>query len=98
MARRRLSGEFIIKIGLVVLFLFYAWSFGSGVDANGQMSEGSCQIVQVTRGDTVWSIAGRYVGEKEDIRNLVIAIKKLNNLGNDVAIYPGQSLKVPVKK
>jgi LysM repeat protein len=98
MARRRLSGEFLVKIGLVVLFLFYAWSFGSGVDASGQISEGSFQTIQVARGDTVWSIAGRYVGEKDDIRNVVIAIKKLNNLGNDVAIYPGQSLKVPVKK
>lgn len=98
MARHRLSGEFIIKIGLVVLFLFYAWSFGAGVDASGQMAEGSYQIVQVARGDTVWSIAGRHVGEKDDIRNVVIAIKKINNLGNDVAIHPGQNLKVPLKQ
>lgn len=98
MARRRVSGEFIIKVGLVVLFLFYAWSFGSGADASGQLTEGSYQIVQVARGDTVWTIASRYVGEKEDVRNLVIAIKKSNNLGNDVAIYPGQTLKVPIKK
>lgn len=98
MSRRRLSGEFIVKIGLVILFLFYAWSFGTGVDASGQTAEGSYQVVYVSRGDTVWSIAGKYVGEKEDVRNLVVAIKKQNNLGNDVSIYPGQALRVPVKK
>ena len=94
MAKRRLNGESLIKIALIIMFMFYAWSFGAGADASG---DGPYTLVQVGRGDTVWSIAAKHTGEKDDIRNLVVAIKKINNLGNDVAIHPGQTLKVPIK-
>lgn len=97
MARRKINSESLIKIAMVVMFLFYAWSAGAGVDANGAANDGQYQHVQVGRGDTVWAIAARNVGEKEDIRNLVVTIKKANNLDNNVQIYPGQILKVPLK-
>lgn len=97
MARSRFSGEFFVKIGLVILFLFYAWSFGTGVDASGQVADGAYQVVHVSRGDTLWSIASKHAGKNEDVRNLIVAIKKLNNLGNDVVIHPGQALKVPLR-
>lgn len=95
MAKHRLNSESLIKILLIIMFLFYAWSFSAGADASGD--EGLYQLVQVGRGDTVWSIAAKHTGDKEDVRNLVVAIKKANNLGNDVAIQPGQTLKVPLK-
>lgn len=95
MAKRRLNSESLIKILLIVMFLFYAWSFSAGADASGD--EGPYRLVQVGRGDTVWAIAAKHVGDKEDVRNLIVAIKKANNLGNDVAIQPGQTLKIPLK-
>ncbi len=97
MNKGRITGETLIKIAMVVVVLFYAWSAGTGADASDNGNGGQYQLVQVSGGDTVWSIAARHVGEKEDIRNLVVAIKKANNLGNDVQIRPGQILKVPVK-
>lgn len=98
MAKRKLNSESLIKIGMIVLFLFYAWSAGAGVDASSPSGEGGYQLVRVAGGDTVWSIAARAAGEKDDIRNVVVAIKKVNNLDNNVRIHPGQTLKVPVKK
>ena len=98
MIKRKLNSESLIKIAMVVLFLFYAWSAGSGVDASSPSVEGRYQLVQVAGGDTVWSIAARAAGDKDDIRNIVAAIKKANNLDNNVQIHPGQMLKVPGKK
>lgn len=43
----------------------------------------------VQRGDSLWSIAGRYKATVDDIR-------KLNNLKTSSTIYPGQKLKVAV--
>lgn len=54
--------------------------------------------VQVQSGDTLWGIAAKNVSNKDDIRNLVLVIKKLNGLDNSVQIYPGQQLKIPLKK
>jgi LysM domain. len=97
MARRKITSESLIKIAMIVMFLFYAWSFGTGVDASGTAAGGQYQVIKVAGGDTVWAIAARTAGEKDDIRTLVVAIKKANNLANNVRIYPGQVLKVPVK-
>lgn len=96
MGKRKLNSESLIKIGMVILFLFYAWSAGAGVDASGPAGDGY-RFVKVAGGDTVWSIAASATGDKEDIRNVVVAIKKANNLDNNVQIHPGQVLKVPLK-
>lgn len=97
MTKRRLNSETLIKIAMIVMFLFYAGSAGAGADASGTANGGQYQLVKVSSGDTVWSIAARTVGEKEDIRNVIVAIKKANNLDNNVQIQPGQVLKVPAK-
>ncbi len=98
MNKGRITGETLIKITMVLIVLFYAWSAGTGADASGSGTGGQYQAVQVGGGDTVWSIAAKHAGEKDDIRTLVVAIQKANNLGNDVRIHPGQVLKVPVKQ
>ena len=46
----------------------------------------------VTNGDTLWSIATEYKHEKQDIREYVYQLRKLNNI--DCIIYPGQVLKI----
>lgn len=44
----------------------------------------------VQRGDSLWSIAGRYKGASVD------AIRRLNGLKTNATIYPGQKLKVGI--
>lgn len=46
----------------------------------------------VTNGDTLWSIAAEYKHEKQDIREYVYQLRKLNNI--DCIIYPGQEIKI----
>lgn len=52
--------------------------------------------VHVQPGDTLWSIAGRYVDENMDIRELIYHIEHKNKLVSS-AIYPGQELQIPIQ-
>ena len=54
------------------------------------------QTITVKSGDTIWSIAGKWSGEREDVNDVIHRIYEANNL-NSQQIYPGQILKVPVK-
>lgn len=47
----------------------------------------------VCDGDTLWSIATEYKQEKQDIREYVYQLRKLNNIDNCI-IYPGQTIKI----
>lgn len=51
--------------------------------------------IQVSSGDTVWTIAARNASKEEDIRELVYTIKTMNGLDQNALIYSGQTLKVP---
>ncbi len=50
--------------------------------------------IRVQQGDTLWSIAKDYAGNK-DIREVVYEISKLNNIHN-APIHPGDIIKIPL--
>lgn len=88
----------LLKISAVLLILFFAWSAYDGVaNSNAYTTKCSYQIVYVNKGDTIWSIAAKHAGPGDDIREIVMAIKQLNNLPADVMIHPGQTVKIPLK-
>lgn len=53
------------------------------------------QTVVVNNGETLWEIASRYTGEKEDVREVMYRINRANDLTTKY-VYPGQVLKVPL--
>jgi nucleoid-associated protein YgaU len=53
---------------------------------------------RITSGDTLWNVAGRILQPEEDIREKVIAIRRLNGFSPNETIMPGQVIKVPVKR
>ncbi|MEN6413101.1 MAG: LysM domain-containing protein [Veillonellales bacterium] len=55
------------------------------------------ETVYVNPGDTVWQIAAKYTTPKDDIREVVFEIRRINKLDNNAKVYPGQTLRVPVK-
>jgi nucleoid-associated protein YgaU len=89
----------IFKIFVVVVILLYSWAAFDFASARSSkpIASGNYQIIYVTKGDTIWTIAAKHVSDKEDIRPVVEAIIEFNALANDVKIYPGQSLKIPPK-
>ena len=55
------------------------------------------RVITVRTGDTLWDIAADWSGKDEDIREVILRIRKENNLkGSNLAI--GQQLVIPVRK
>ena len=48
-------------------------------------------------GDSLWTIAANTVLLDEDIRDKIIAIRKLNGLTPNQILQPGQVVQIPVK-
>ena len=55
------------------------------------------ETIYVKPGDTVWQIAAKCITDKDDVREVVFEIRRINKLDNNAKVYPGQALKVPVK-
>lgn len=99
MARRNSYNDLLTKILITALLLIGIWSVYDNVHASSSTHnpDNSYKIVYVAHGDSLWSIAAKNVGDKQDIRTLIVAIKNANGLSKDVEIYPGQALKIPTK-
>ena len=54
--------------------------------------------VKVQAGDTMWDIAARTAHKDMDVREMVYAMKELNNISDSGALVPGTVLKVPGNK
>ena len=100
--RQRLWNDCVIIMSLLVLtacigqgvmermFVAYDELFGKHT-----IQEVSCRV---SAGDTLWTIASQITQPGEDVRDKVIAIRKLNDLSANQTIQPGQVIKIPVKR
>lgn len=87
-----------MKLILGITLIFALWSVAPLASSNYYLGTSHYTSIYVNTGDSVWSIAEKFVSDKEDIRNLVIAIREVNKLNYNAQIYPGQELKIPVIK
>ena len=53
---------------------------------------------KVQAGDTMWDIAARTAHKDMDVREMVYAMKELNNISDSGTLVPGTILKVPAHK
>ncbi|WP_371369144.1 Cell division suppressor protein YneA [Sporomusa rhizae] len=92
------KSQFIL-VAVSVIFVLFIWNSFSFVSANGDVYSKPINYtsIYVKSGDSVWSIAAAYSTPKDDIRDVVSAIIKINGLNKNVQITPGQELKIPVK-
>lgn len=86
--------KFMFSVFLLVL----GWAVLSGISAAAEITSVSYATVYVNTGDTLWTIAGKHVSEKEDIREMIAMIKSINKLNANAEIQPGQEIKIPVRK
>lgn len=88
----------IKRIIVLLLFVFVCANFVevfANVHANSNTEQAI--TIAVVSGDTVWNIASRFNNNKEDIREFAYKIRKINNLNKNADIYPGQTIKIPVR-
>lgn len=84
------------RIGIAEKWAVLAAVIAVTVGAYGCRADGQVIKEQYTvkHGDTVWSIAGKYASDEEDIRDICRRILEENRLGKDADITPGQQLVI----
>lgn len=88
----------MMRMLVSVLLIIVLWLTISLANSNAYFNTNTYDTIYVKSGDTVWNIAAKYVTDKDDIRELIVAIRQANDLNNNAQILPGQTLKVPVKR
>ena len=53
--------------------------------------------VEIKEGNTLWSVALKYMPKNYDVREMVFDIKKFNKIESSF-IYPGDIIKIPIIK
>lgn len=83
----------------IAMILFVGIAFYASINLFFDKVEPTYVNVNVTvhSGDTIWSIAGRFAGDRESVRDVVHRIYDVNGLQN-AWIFPGQTLTIPVVK
>lgn len=82
---------------MIFIALFLLMCFLSPIsESNAYMQTAQYDMITVRSGDNLWLIAGRYVTEKDDVRDMIAAIHKVNALDRNAEIMPGQQLKIPL--
>lgn len=80
----------VILIGAVLMW--FAVPMGT---TNAYLESKVYDSITVRQGDSLWSIAACYVSDQNDIREMIIAVRKVNQLDRNARIYPGQTLRIP---
>lgn len=81
----------MIVIGLIMTLFFGSMAFGSTPTVDTDHP----QTVVVQRGDTLWNIAETVATDDVDIREVVFAMKQMNNLEDLGSLKPGTKIQVP---
>ncbi len=91
----KLKRAFVITAILLIIYMitniFFSFNLASG-DSNGQKAY---KVIEVSDGDTLWSIAKEHTSKDEDIRDTVYLLKNVNHLESDI-ISEGDLLLMPV--
>ncbi|MBQ9930957.1 MAG: LysM peptidoglycan-binding domain-containing protein [Firmicutes bacterium] len=92
----KIVSKFRFTMFLTVIFAVGLFVGGvTGMYDASSMSEPLYTEICVESGDTLWDLAGTYGPQDEDVRKVVHAICKTNDISAS-AIYPGQMLLIPV--
>lgn len=84
-----------VVVALLGLLLAVAGVMGGRAVADGPQQATEVQTYSVQSGDTMWSIAQGVAQPGEDVRDVVIRLQRLNDLG-DSSLLAGQVLMLPV--
>lgn len=87
-----------MKFIITFLFSIIVGTFVSTSTSNAYLHTTLYEVVIVERGDDVWNIAKKYVSDKEDIREFISVINKINNLDKSSRVSPGQKLRIPISE
>lgn len=98
---KRIKKRYIVKnkarLFLFLLAVIMVLSIAAAAYVTASDIPGNYTKVCVQSDDTLWSIAKRYAGNGQDIRDVVAEIIAVNALSDSAYIHPGDVLLVPCK-
>ena len=80
---------FTMVVLIILLVITSLWIKGKAMEPVSTIN------IEVSQGETLWSIAKEYLPENRDIRDFILEIKSINDL-NDAGIQAGQYITIPV--
>ncbi|WP_298705162.1 LysM peptidoglycan-binding domain-containing protein [uncultured Veillonella sp.] len=83
--------DFIIALGMCLTLLVGFFTSTT----NAELDVHNVKIVTVKSGDTLWDIASANSTNDIDVREMIHAMKELNQLDESVTLEPGSTLKIP---
>jgi LysM domain. len=90
------KGRFIVFMAVLIILAAAAVNFAfNSIDVRAE-NHPSYVTVQVSDGDTLWSIAEQYMSDTNDTREAVYDIQKANNMSGNDNLTVGSTIKVPV--
>ena len=95
--KRKRRQKKVIKLIKIILFCTLWLGVTGSIFFNNNIARGEDhfpQTIIVEEGDTLWTLAERYLPDKIDIRTYIQQIKKHKQLEGSLA-YPGQLLELP---
>ena len=99
--RRQKMHNFNIVLCCLILTMlcgnFIYFEFIDGITEMVSPHSASTVSYKIIQGDTLWTIAGRAVTPGEDVREKIIAIRRLNGMTPNQMLLPGQVVQIPMK-
>lgn len=84
---------------LIVFSMFLTLTIGYFVNTPTiELDTHNVRTVTVKAGDTVWGIATKHSNSNIDVREMVHAVKALNQLDETANLEPGSTIKIPTIK
>ncbi len=95
--RYRISNKFRFIVFLVVMIILITniANFALGLNTAASLTKVQYMDVQISSGDTLWSIAETYMPDTMDTRQAVYQLCKLNNISAN-ELYAGMTIQIPV--
>ena len=85
----------LVVAALALLLVGGGGLLGSRAAADGPVSAPVVERHVVTSGETLWSIAASVARPGQDVRDVVVELKQLNDM-NDAGLAAGEEIVVPV--
>lgn len=86
--------RFAIFVAISLLLFTSVMNFALGLNTVDSATIEEYTEVQVLSGDTLWSIADKYMDDNQDIRKSVYELCQINQISAD-QLYAGMTILVP---
>lgn len=87
--------RFTLFVAMAIILLTTVFNFALGLNTADSSTITEYMPLEISSGDTLWSIAGTYMNDNSDIRRAVYDLCQINNISAE-ELYAGMTILVPI--